>query len=85
MEIDCIFLIKLRIDTCVDQNLCQEGSAESDRCALEALFSTTGGEQWSAKIGWMSAAPLWQWEGINVDAAGRISRLNLSGRKLIGN
>jgi hypothetical protein len=42
---------------------------------LEAFYEATGGNQWLSDSGWMSAAPLCEWEGVTVDAAGRVTRL----------
>ena len=32
--------------------------AEGDRRVLQELYAVTGGEQWTRKRGWMSAAPI---------------------------
>jgi hypothetical protein len=51
---------------------------------LQALYAVTGGEQWKRKKGWMSAAPLNDWEGVTVDNTGRVTHLQLSFNYLRG-
>jgi len=51
---------------------------------LEGFYKATGGERWRSSRGWMSAAPLSEWEGVTVDAAGRVTQLSLVGRNLSG-
>ena len=62
----------------------KESSAECDRRVLQALYEVTGGEQWRRKRGFMSAAPLNQWEGVTINSSGRVTRLNLSDNNLCG-
>jgi len=59
-------------------------SAESDRRVLQALYAVTGGEQWKRKRGWMSAAPLSEWEGVTINSSGRVTRLYLYENNLCG-
>jgi Leucine-rich repeat (LRR) protein len=56
----------------------------SDRLALEALFKCTGGANWKDKGGWMTDADLGEWEGVTVDAEGRVTELELDGNGLAG-
>ena len=56
----------------------------SDRRVLAALYEATGGEQWTSNRGWMSAAPVSVWEGVTVDATGRVTKCRLEGRNLSG-
>jgi hypothetical protein len=58
--------------------------AASDRPALEALFRSCGGAGWVKKGSWMTAADLGEWEGVTVDAEGRVIRLELRSNNLAG-
>jgi hypothetical protein len=57
---------------------------ESDRRVLVALYETTGGERWTINRGWMSTAPLSEWEGVSVEATGRVTKCLLEDRNLSG-
>ena len=57
---------------------------ESDRIVLEAFYEATGGSRWRNSRGWMSAAPLNEWEGVTVDASGRVTKLLLEAINLSG-
>ena len=49
------------------------------------FYEATGGEQWMmSDRAWMSAAPLSEWEGVTVGAAGRVTKLSLDSRNLSG-
>jgi hypothetical protein len=56
----------------------------SDRLALEALFKSCGGAGWEQKGGWMTDAGLGEWEGVTVDAEGRVTKLDLHNNNLAG-
>jgi hypothetical protein len=56
----------------------------SDRLALEALYKSCGGADWTRKDGWMTDAGLGEWYGVTVDAEGRVIRLTLSYNNLAG-
>ena len=56
----------------------------SDRLALEALFKSCGGAGWERKGGWMTDAGLGEWDGVTVDAEGRVTELNLDSNNLAG-
>jgi Leucine-rich repeat (LRR) protein len=56
----------------------------SDRLALEALFKSCGGVAWRNKGGWMTDAALGEWEGVKVDAEGRVNKLDLDTNNLAG-
>jgi hypothetical protein len=58
--------------------------AASDRLALEALFKSCCGTGWSRKEGWMTDAGLGEWQGVTVDAEGRVIRLELHCNNLTG-
>jgi hypothetical protein len=51
---------------------------------LQALYAVTGGEQWKRKRGWMSAAPLSEWEGVIINFSGRVTQLRLFDNNLCG-
>ena len=61
-----------------------QGSAASDRAALEALYDATGGASWNDSTNWKSAAPLDEWYGVTADASGRVTELRLGENGLIG-
>ena len=56
----------------------------SDRLALESLFKSCGGAGWERKGGWMTEADLGEWEGVDVDAEGRVIELDLLNNGLVG-
>ncbi len=56
----------------------------SDRAALEALYDATGGQDWIDSTNWKTSAPLGAWHGVTTDAAGRVTRLDLSDNGLMG-
>ena len=51
---------------------------------LQVLYAVTGGEQWKRKRGWMSAAPISEWEKVTINSSGRVTRLDLSYNNLCG-
>jgi len=51
---------------------------------LQALYAVTGGEQWRRKRGWMSAAPLSEWQGVIINSSGRVTHLDLFSNNLCG-
>ena len=61
-----------------------QGSVETDRAVLEALYDATGGEAWSNSSNWKTTAPLDEWEGVTTDAAGRVTVLRLNSNGLTG-
>jgi hypothetical protein len=52
--------------------------------ALESLFKSCGGADWMNKDGWMTEAALPEWEGVTVDAEGRVVELLLGYNNLAG-
>jgi Leucine-rich repeat (LRR) protein len=56
----------------------------SDRLALEALFRSCGGRDWTKKGGWMTEAALGDWDRVRVDVEGRVVALYLGGNNLAG-
>ena len=61
-----------------------QGSAASDRAALEALYDATGGANWNDSTNWKTSAPLGAWYGVTTDGAGRVTGLHLAENGLAG-
>ena len=61
-----------------------QGSAASDRAALEALYDATGGPGWTNNTNWKTSAPLGEWHGVTTDGDGRVTVLRLPGNGLSG-
>ncbi len=62
----------------------REGSVESDRAALVALYKSAGGSGWTDKTNWNSEEPLTNWFGVTVFSHGRVEGLDLSANNLRG-
>ena len=57
-----------------------QGSVETDRAALVALYNATGGPNWTNSTNWLSDEPLSEWFGVTTDAnGGVVERLRLGG------
>ena len=63
-------------------DLFREGSAQSDREALIALYNSTGGSGWTNKANWNSTEPLDTWFGVTLLGNGRVLELSLPGNNL---
>ena len=61
-----------------------QGSVAADRAALEALYDATGGANWELRTNWKTTAPLYQWFGVQTNAAGRVIVVNLGENSLTG-
>ena len=61
-----------------------QGTAATDRVALEALYDATGGPGWTDNTNWKSSAPLGDWHGVSTDGDGRVWRLSLDRNGLTG-
>ena len=61
-----------------------QGSVESDRTALEALYDATDGPNWTDNTNWKTSAPLGEWHGVTTDADGRVTDLSLYDNGLAG-
>ena len=61
-----------------------QDDAGSDRVALEALYDATGGEGWTNRTNWKTAAALGDWHGVTTGADGRVTGLNLHRNGLAG-
>ena len=60
-------------------DVCAQGSAETDRAALEAVYRATRGDDWTANGNWLSAATLGNWYGVETNGQGRVTGLRLGG------
>ena len=56
-----------------------QGSAATDRAALEAIYRAAGGDNWTDNTNWLSAAPLGDWYGVETNGQGRVTGLRLGG------
>ena len=56
----------------------------TERDVLEQLYRNTGGSGWSERGGWLSSAPLSEWDGVETDTDGRVVSLTLRGNGLSG-
>ena len=61
-----------------------QGSIESDRAALVALYDATGGANWNNGEGWRTDRPLREWFGVTTAADGRVTELELITNNLTG-
>ncbi|MCH8247457.1 MAG: T9SS type A sorting domain-containing protein, partial [Bacteroidetes bacterium] len=57
--------------------------AEDDLQALEALYNSTGGPDWTINTNWLSAEPLENWFGVSA-VGGQVTELNLQSNNLTG-
>lgn len=56
----------------------------TDRDALVALFSATGGANWTNNKNWNTAADLSAWHGVTVNSQGHVQKLRLRKNNLVG-
>ena len=56
----------------------------TDREVLIALYNATGGAGWVANNNWLSEEPLGDWDGVGLDAGGRVAALRLSDNNMTG-
>lgn len=61
-----------------------QGSVESDRTALTALYDSADGPNWTESTNWNSDAPLNEWFGVITDSDGRVTNLFLVDNGLSG-
>ena len=61
-----------------------QGSIETDRAALEALYDATDGPNWTDGTNWKTGAPLGEWFGVRTDTDGRVTELQLGRNNLSG-
>ena len=57
---------------------------DADRLTLIAFYNAMDGENWYDSDRWLSDAPLENWFGVETDADGRVTGLNLSFNRLYG-
>ena len=57
---------------------------ESDTGALNQLYETAGGAEWTNSTGWLETPALAQWYGVTADDLGRVVTLDLGGNGLEG-
>ena len=62
----------------------REGPVCPDAEVLRALYEAAGGGGWTNADGWLGDGPLGQWYGVDVDASGRVSTVDLEGNGLSG-
>ena len=67
-----------------------QGSAETDRAVLVAVYRATRGADWTNNANWLSDKPLEDWYGVETDEQGRVTGLRLGGwdeatREHVGN
>ena len=61
-----------------------QGSVDTDREALVALYDATDGDNWNDNTNWKSDKPLDQWYGIYTDGNGRVRWIDILNNKLTG-
>ena len=54
----------------------------ADRAVLVSLFEATRGSGWRRKDNWLTDEPIDVWQGVEVDATGRVAGLTLGGNNL---
>ena len=57
---------------------------EPDREALVAIYNATNGEFWARRQDWLSNAPIGTWYGVTTNDSGRVTELDLSENRLVG-
>ena len=61
-----------------------QGSVDTDREALVALYDLTDGDNWRNNSSWKSDQPLGDWWGVDTDSDGRVTRILLDFNDLSG-
>ena len=61
-----------------------QGSVDTDREALVALYDLTDGDNWRNNNSWKSDQPLGDWWGVDTDSDGRVTRILLDFNDLSG-
>ena len=62
----------------------QPTGPEADWAALITLYNATGGANWTNRSGWLTDAPMGEWDGVTTDESGRVVRLLLRENNLAG-
>ena len=60
-----------------------QGSEETDRAALAALYHAANGPNWTDSTNWLTDAPLSEWYGVTMESS-RVTELVLLGNALSG-
>ena len=55
-----------------------------DEAALAALYMVADGPNWTNSDGWLTEAPLGEWNGVETDGEERVASLDLNGNQLRG-
>ena len=55
-----------------------QNGGSNDRGALDAIYSTTGGENWNNNTGWGQESDYCTWYGVSCDFSGRVYVLDLA-------
>ena len=55
-----------------------------DRAALVEFYNATNGADWTNNANWLGDVPIGQWRGVETDGSGRVTKLDLSGNRLVG-
>ena len=63
---------------------CSVINPHPDVGALTAFFNATNGPEWQDKNNWLSHSPIETWYGIEVDAEGRVTEINMFANDLTG-
>lgn len=71
-------------DTALMRILDPRTEGMTDREVLAALYLAAGGPDWPRRTNWLSEAPLSEWDGVETDGSGRVTRLDLGGNGLRG-
>ena len=66
------------------ENAHAQGTVESDRAALVAIYNATDGPNWDHRIGWLTSDPLYEWASVVTDSDGRVTWLALGNNNLTG-
>ena len=62
-----------------------EELSQSDRSALVAFYNATGGAYWANNRNWLSDEHIGRWQGVTINASGRVTELYLPENGLSGN
>ena len=76
--------LALLVDGSWVQDAAAQGSVQTDRAALEALYEATDGPNWRNATRWLSDRPLGEWYGVSTNDVGRVVELNLGWGNLTG-
>ena len=66
------------------ENAHAQGTVESDRAVLVALYNATDGPNWDHQIGWLTSHPLYEWANVVTDSDGRVTWFALGNNNLTG-